>query len=346
MWESINDGDNMNNSDQKGIEDTLSNCAGLCALPIKSIVLWKRPIECSLYIRLNDRKFVKVVHPHEDYLDTLIKYSNKGVKSVWLEEGPFDQISAEIKEIVQKEIASNKEIRFEYAFSELNTSFDVFQEIACTTGLTRGQLAMAQEIAATALEEIKKHKNFLSKFLRLKENCNEAFLIGLYTGFLSTMIAENFPWASPKLSCAVMTAAMVSDIHLNGEEMEEHLKWERGQVPYEKLMPKIRVHADVLSVKLTASNNSRLSDDMIRTIKYHHHDHLLNPTLGENERADIDIMPAIYIISRKVAHAMYLEDTAFEIAPLIESLNGSYQRGNFKKVVKALETFWRYDNQQ
>lgn len=86
-----------------------------------------------------------------------------------------------------------------------------------------------------------------------------------------------------------------------------------------------------------------MCDEIVQTIKYHHCDHQLNPTLSDDTINGVGILPAIYVISRKVANAMYQEDTSFDIDALLESLNHSYSRGSFKKVIKALETFWRYE---
>lgn len=198
---------------------------GLCALPIKSIILWNQTIKSALYIRLSDSKFIKVVHPDEDYIDTLLRYSKRGIKSVWLEKCHFDKIAKEIEAKVQEEIQSNEEARFGYIFSELNTSFEIFQEIACTTGLTREQIEMAQDVALVALEQIKGQRDFLARFIQLKQNCNEAFLISTYTGFMASMISTSFPWISEKATSSIMGASMISDLYLSIEEMEDHLKW-------------------------------------------------------------------------------------------------------------------------
>ncbi len=316
---------------------------GLCALPIKSLILWNQILKCALYVKLNDNKFIKVVHPNDDYIDTLLRYSKKGIKSVWLEKNYFDLIAKEIEAKVQEEIRTNEDARFGYVFSELNTSFDIFQEIACTTGLSRDQIEMAQDIALVALEEIKGQRDFLARFIQLKESCNEAFLISTYTGFVASMISTSFPWITEKSITNVMSASMISDLYLSTEDMEDHLRWERGEVPYEKLSPTIKIHADVLAIKLGNSCQGKLCEEMLETIKYHHHDHILNPSIAEEISSNVNIMPAIYVISRKVANAMYQEDTSFDINSLIESLNQGYSRGIFKKVIKALETFWRYE---
>lgn len=178
---------------------------------IRMFFFWRfHKVDFSLYLKLGDGKFVKVLHPDEEYgPDFLEKYQDKGQDYLYIESKDFDKFALSLYKKPLHDIDENLAPEEK---SRRKTQF--IQQMAASVGITPDIVKTADESVKEVIQEAKDKKT-LSKLLELLEksssyNSDHSTLLC----YLTSAMCDELGWTTRRSKEKLGFASLFHDVSL------------------------------------------------------------------------------------------------------------------------------------
>lgn len=178
---------------------------------IRMFFFWRfHKVDFSLYLKLGDGKYVKVLHPDEEYgPEFLEKYQNKGQDYLYIKSSDFPKFALSLYKKPLHEIDDSLPPEEK---SRRKTQF--IQEMAASVGITPDIVRSADESVKEVIQEAKDKKT-LSKLLELLEksssyNSDHATLLC----YLTAAMCDELGWTTRRSKEKLGFASLFHDISL------------------------------------------------------------------------------------------------------------------------------------
>ena len=308
---------------------------------IKPIVLelYGGGIGLDIYIKIGDRKYVKVCHKHESHQIILKKYVQRGIKSFYLTESCYRSFVTTVRDRLSLSAIGQVPQDMDegvYRVKTLSAAHSILRTVFNDEYLDKDGKDLAKELTKATVDVIKMGK-FLKKFKEFRQNCGPEYLHAVLTGFIACNMVMQFPWGNEGIKEKIVMASLLCDIFLNPDDFATIYRI-GGNISV--LPPHIFNHP-VRTAELLEKESRFVSPETLTIIKQHHE----RPNgkgypLGENYN-NVTVLTAIYIISNYFVEQLFARDCSQgiereEMDLLIAQVSEKFHSGNFKKASDAL----------
>lgn len=313
--------------------DEQSKDDDFCRIPIKLIEKYGQQIPFDIFIRLSDKKVVKISHKEGDIVELFQKYQEKGLKEVFAKKGDFISFAQQIKGQMKKKFfdpSTTTEEQVELA----SEGFLMAKESISKFGFSQESIDLAVEVSKATHKMVEKQPNIFKFFQDFKNNCDKEFMHSSMIGFTLCCMIDCFDWKSASIKEKSHLAVMLRDITLGNEEFAVL----RDCLENGKEVPEgIRTHPVDIATMLEGESKNFVPSEVITIIRQHHEkpDGSGFP-LGTHQEK-ITFLSALQIVANDFIELMIKFKFDFtKRHEILAILNKEYGKGNFKKAVTAL----------
>lgn len=319
----------------------------MCRVDINTTLSLKAPFPFDVYVKLSEAKIVKLTLKGEDVIDRLRNYQKKGVTHVYVNKIEYKKFLAELKQSVSQkffnpdsvikkrsaeEIASEERKKVEALDMGFKAMKDAFFS---NLGVDENVIGMAEEVSKQGLLLIKQKPNIFKFFKRFKENCSSELMNGMLVSYSTSIILDEFSWASEVIKSKASLASLLRDIILSPEEFEEI---KNDSSPWNNLSKRALEHPVLISKLL--NNHAKMGiipHEALLIIEQHHErpDGKGFPH-GINYKR-INQLAAIHIVADSFIQLLVKNNFDFQKKDQIFSeLEEIYFQGSFRKAFSGL----------
>lgn len=308
-------------------------------------ILKSNMIPCDIYIKINERKFIKIINANTMYgADVILKYINKGISHLYVKKQDFPKLADNISASVLKVLEVKENMNVSQLTQTANMAIEILRDNIIGCGLSPTSVKLTEQCLAVGREIIRKH-NKLSELIKSLLKRDDYLLnhVHLVTYF-STAIAERLDWASESTTTRLAMAALLHDITLDSIPTARIRN--TNDPEFANLSPeeqdKVKRHP--LDASQIVKNYSDIPPD-IDSIIFQHHESPNGDGFPRGLTAQ-KIMPlaCVFILAEKLVDEAYPDKIKDHnaVRALIERFgNEGYSRGNFKKPYQALKSIFQ-----
>lgn len=175
-------------------------------------------INTSVYLKISNEKFVKVMHPGTEFSEAELKrFSDKSIDELYIEKIEFENFIKEYRKNVFSRLAWEK-VKQEEKFDILADDISLIGKASRIFGWSPAVIALAQENISHVINLLKSEPNFskLSEMLKHGKNKKLASHTLLLT-FMLTEVATRMNWGSQGTIEKLTFAALLHDIELDDD---------------------------------------------------------------------------------------------------------------------------------
>lgn len=268
------------------------NADNICKVPIDLIIKMQGSTPFDLYLKLSEKKIVKISHEQEYTQETFLKIKNKGIDFVYARKEDYEGFLENLREQLKKSLDDDK-LSQEEKYKLLDRSQDVLKEALVKLGINKKTVKMASEVAINSFNFVKRHKNIFALVRDFKNKMNEEYSRALLISFVATAMVDTFDWSSAELKNKIFLASLFCDITLNEEEfaiLHKH-KYEPDKLP-----EKIFYHPIEISTMLKKSP-VEIPSEVIKIVEQHHEQPDRSGFPRKIDYKPITLLSAIYIVA-------------------------------------------------
>lgn len=302
----------------------------LFPLPMRTAQRYFSLIDFNIYLSSDEKKFFKIRHDVKIIKEVIEKYREKGIKEIYLEEPDYMNFLAKIRQGLAQKLFDPATIddSESKSIATLNEAYLMLKNALSNFGLTQGTLELAEEINKVSMQALKLSPNIFMLYKRYKNECQEGFLDGLLTGFMTTILVENVSWKTKPIVEKLSLASLLLDLNLSQKDYLE-MKTSMGQEI--GMSEKVRVHPLEMS-KLLGKFKDTFSKEILDCVEFHHEmpDGSGYPKAADYQR--ISKLPACLICAQYFSYLIRKHDFDFQKKELIiQELNLKFNYPNFNE---------------
>jgi len=307
----------------------------LFPLPMRTALRYFQLIDFNIYLTSDEKKFFKIRHDVKIIQEVIEKYRDKGIKEIYVEEPDYMNFLAKIRQGLAQKLfdPSTIEDSDNKAVATLNEAYLMLKNALSNFGLTQGTLELAEEINKASMQTLKLCPNIFMLYKRYKNECQEGFLDGLLTGFMTTILVEGVSWRTKPIVEKLSLASLLLDLNLNKKEYTE-MKAAMGQEV--GLSEKVRVHPIEMS-KLLSKFKDSFPKEVLDCVEFHHEmpDGSGYPKAVDYQR--ISKLPACLICAQYFSFLIRKNEFDFQKKDIIiEELNSKFNYPNFSEFLEIM----------
>ncbi|NUM59346.1 MAG: response regulator [Bdellovibrionaceae bacterium] len=173
-------------------------------------------INCSLYLKISDNKFVKVIHPGTSFTsEEMERFQKKEVETLFVDKKEFVNFMKEYKKNVFSKMAWDL-AKTQDKVDVLSENMSLLKKMTDVFGWSEEAIKEAQENISTAINVLKNESSFekLNELLKTKKNLK----LVSHTFVLTIMLTEvikRLGWDSHKTIEKLTFASLLHDVTLN-----------------------------------------------------------------------------------------------------------------------------------
>ncbi len=278
----------------------------------------------DIYIKINDKKFVKIINKNETYHKVDIdKFLEKGQKFLYIEDSSFDSFVDSFK---LTSILSVIDSLSDSPEQRVSTIHFMAQEIIKSVGINENVLLLADEYEKEVLSISQSDKSLKNLLYKVKRNNEFVYEHSLMLSCISVFLLKSQDWYSVHFRHKVIQASFFHDVLFDdNEEME--LDKSNGS------SNKLDDHVN--SIVALLSRNIQISSEVIDMVRVHHE----RPSGQGRPRgiSNFTALTSLFVLSH--AFVMNLYEIDFDEqrhSEILTDLFNNYNSGHFKKLFDAL----------
>lgn len=303
-------------------------------------------LPCDIYIKLSDKKYVKIINKNELYdVNIIEKYINKNIGHLYVKNEDFINFTNNYTELITNSLNQHKDSDGHSTDAELS-SVSILHEMISNLGITPKIVETINATIESNITQIKKNPNLFEILDSIMKQQSFLYEHGLLTSYICGTIAQKMSWEGESIIEKLTISSILHDVtleKLKNLEINNELLEDLNSTQYHDLHWKqqkiIRDHP-ILSAEL-AKTIQNFPADVDKIIALHH------------EKPDGDGYPkgltanrippvaCLFIISETFARRIYdKEIEKNKIKLIIQEFKETFNKGNFKKPLEGfLETF-------
>ncbi len=200
---------------QSGVKQTLGKSRDFVPVDIMTLQrLFK--IKTSLYLKISNEKYVKVLHPGTEFNEIEFKrFSDKAIDELYIEKIDFENFIQQFRKTVVSRLAWEK-VQQEEKFDILADDIALIGKASRVFGWSPTVVALAQENISNVINLLKTESNFIKITEMLKHGKNKKLASHtLLLTFMLTELATRMNWVSHGTIEKLTFAALLHDIELD-----------------------------------------------------------------------------------------------------------------------------------
>ena len=295
-------------------------------------------VQCDVYVKLSQRKFVKIINKDELYDPGLVEsFVKKNITDFYVERNDFkdfcDFITCELMFNLKTEEIKTSDI-IDNSLGKINHAHEIVQNL----GIDENVIKLVDRTFKEMLAIIQEEGHFENILKILAEEKNFIYEHSLLIAYVGTVIAENLSYTTESIVQKIVLAAIFHDIALEDEELAKihdlssaeakRLSW--------KELKKIKSHPNDSGDLLKKSK--KFPSDLHQIIANHHE----NPDGSGFPRGitskQIPPLACIFILAEQFAIKCFESNDQYNIdfSGIIKGMQESYSEGNFKRPMQAI----------
>lgn len=316
--------------EKKG-EETALKCIKLSTLRMFS------KLSYDLYLKLSGEKFIQVGREGNDDLDALIEhYATKGIDHLYLKEEDYQRYLEVAKDI----ISTNTEDRINTGKQKFTTvqiydlAFQVSREHLKSLGVTRMQEELVHKAMENIIIDLKENKVLYSMIKDFYSDQHYLTNHSLLIIYLSSMIISKMGWSNDQTLQQLVYAGFFHDMFIPEEfAMHQDIDSLDSEMDKAKLLKHLKKAADVME------GIKGINNDAHKMITDHHEKPDGSGYPMGLTSSQLPPLSCVFITAHYIVDHLYEENfNTTNIASLIQSMQGIWDQGNFKRVYNATRT--------
>lgn len=298
-------------------------------------------IPVSLFIRLSEKKLVKVMAEGELFSKDILAHYAKKVTYLYCLEGDFDLLSRSFFSQLKSAIATKKIEATSEADQIQIQSIELAHQLLKIRGVTPEIIALADKTLSTVYTKALKNAEIHSVLRRVLDNtASYLYVHSLTIPYVATALCQQMEWTSSSTLETLAITSLLHDATLDPQTLDRFF----GVVFDEKKMREKksnnalrRVYDHPLASASLITSDLNLPP-MVAKIIEQHHEKPDGTGYPKGLRAtEIDPLAAVFIVSEAFVHALHrrgMNDDAIDEA--VAEVKNEFEKGNFREPVKAL----------
>lgn len=289
---------------------------------------------CDVYIRINEKKFVKFINKNEMFDSAQIKrIISKGVDYLYISQKDYEKFAVSVAN--QSFLQSDQTLSTE---DKLKSTQIMLQHMAMTTGISKSVLSLAErniELVIMEAQDLDKLSELL-KQLRSREDYghDHAYLLC----YFCCVICDAMGWQTRRSREKLCFAALFHDIVLKDPDLAM-IQSQNDQALSSFSLEDIQLYKD--HPKLSAGLLDELAENypQLDQIVLEHHEYPDGSGFPRGLKASqIQPLPSLFIICHALVHAMYLANFETEKYPeIFHQLRKDFNQGHFQKIMEKMQ---------
>lgn len=306
----------------------------------RSVLLKVNMLHCDLYLKLSDKKYVKVFNRGDSFgADDVERYGAKQVEYFYINKADSESFIDKFTQDLISTAKAKEDLDVGSAFQISTSAHEAMHEITKQLGFTDRVRRFAEAGLNLALAAIE-HNPSLAELLKRVPIDNENYLSNhsVLTAFVACSTAGVLKWESEPTAYKLALASLLHDITLEDDRLARVRSLDQVTADGTDLngedREQIRCHPKDAAALLTNFDN--LPPD-IDTIILHHHelpDGSGFPSGLPHTR--ISPLACVFIVAHDLVRFFLDHDAQGSLAPFFEEARPRYEIGQFKKIFSAL----------
>jgi HD-GYP domain-containing protein (c-di-GMP phosphodiesterase class II) len=298
------------------------------------------PLEGDIYIRLSDKKYVKLFKKGDEFnLEDMEKYTiQKGVEFLYLSKESLAEFIQKYSVDVQDLMATAQKLKPEDVISTYAFAYETVQECSRRVGFTKDVQALTKFHVQLCLKQMGKSPKLARILEKVKTQTDQ--YIGahsLVTGYMACAIAAHMEWGSDVTFFKLTLAAFLHDVvlddnrlaHCDSLDEARVLSYEDATIAQYKLHP-------IKAAEISRQFHEVPAD--VDTIILQHHE---RPDASGFPRGVghtyIAPLSTVFIVAHDMAQYFFDHDKNFFLQDFITLRRENYKNLQFRKVMDAVE---------
>ncbi len=292
---------------------------------------------CDVYLKMNVKKYLKVINSSEEYSQEMItKYRDKGITYLYVEKEDYTSFSEQFGNLVMDRLEKAKSLPEEVRGVVELAAFEHTMESAKELGVTQATAnKVRQSVKANmaALTKMPKLEGLLNRIMRGGDYLSEHSLL---LSYVAGQICMATSWGNPQTLEKLSMAAMFHDIALEKNQWARFHTIEQAKEAglSDSEVESIKAHPG-LAAKLI-SEGEHIFADVDSIIMQHHELPDKNGFPRGLGALSISPLSCIFIIASEFVEEVYGKpSSAIDIESIKAKFSDKFSKGNFKKPLEA-----------
>lgn len=309
-----------------------------CFLSLDKILEYSQTSSFSVFIRLGETKFVKIVNEGDSSLgEILMEYSAKGVTSFFIERAIYETLKSDIEESVSStlnKIDPNGDFRSNY--EGMANALTSIQGLVLNLGMTKRVTDLTEELVGNVLTQAQSISNIevLLELLNSKEGfiSKHAFL----SSYIITSILNKMDWSTKEVKSRMVMACLFQNIVLETEaQAHVYTSDEEAFHALDEFSQELVLKHPFLAGDLIGTGGFS-EDDVVKLIRNHHEVPMTGSFPGRLSPENIPILDACFITGCYFSHLVLVNEENVNYSLVAQEMNESFSKGGFKRALVAL----------
>jgi len=306
-------------------------------IKLNTILTFRGKIKADVFVKIHEDKMVKIIDAHDDLdQDILQRYIDKSMHWGYVFHDKAQAMMktklGETDTLIQK---IKTEIKFEDKGNLVLDALDNVREIIQTQGFNEAILKTADKSVIETLQfldQTKGLKDLLSLFSKRGSYISNH---GLLTAYFSNSLIQRLEWNTSELRKKIAIASLFQNISLQSEELAQiHStiddSFEECSLQDQKIVIEHpRLSSEILEAK------EFFDSDVLNLILNHHESPYGNGFPRSIDSTLLSPIDGVIILSSHLAKEVLLNHSK-ELTVMVQDFNEIYNKGNFKKIYRAL----------
>ncbi len=285
----------------------------------------------DIYIQINEEKFIKIYNAEEIFsTEEVQKYQKKDRAYLHIDSEDSQKVLSLLTTQINLLFTESKKDLSGEALDLNSFIFSAAKEI----GINQEVIELSKPAMKFAINIIKKNTPLKDALLRLfKKDSDFVPQHSLVLAMVSCAIASEMKWNSELTMCKLSLAGLIHDLELENAQIKEY---EMSEVS--EFSEKFKYHPTKLASLLTTIKD--IPPDIDRIIAEHHEKPDGSGFPFGKKHLQISALSSLFIIAHELSNIIcekMAKKEKLTQKSVLEKLNKElYNKGNFKKVLKAL----------
>ncbi len=321
-----------------GLEDIAESDSEYVKIRPK-ILLSVCPLKGDIYIRLSDKKFLKLFLKGDqfEHADWQKYTTQKKVEYLYIRLEQCQEFIEKYRIDLETKLSHINPGDIEQALDIIIPTHETVKEMSKKMGFNKEVQALVRtqaQIAIKAMEKSPRLADLLEKLRRQNEQYISAH--STTTAFLACAIASNLSWGSETTFTKLNLAAFLHDIALDNQELAKCSTLEEAENGPFSAQEKAAFHDHTIKAAEIARNFTEVPPDVDIIILQHHEQSDMSGFPRGIGYAYISPLACIFIVAHEIAEQVLQNNFKFDLKQYIAESGDKYMHGGFKKVMQAI----------
>jgi HD-GYP domain-containing protein (c-di-GMP phosphodiesterase class II) len=309
--------------------------------PIRTNLLIRvSPLKGDIYIRLSAEKFVKMFKSGDEFdtADLQKYYETKGVEYMYLRREETAEFIRKFRAELD-ELLTRNDVKQEEVMQTVEMSQEAIQELVHRVGFTEEVQELAKKNVQLTLKTIGAHPRLQDLLKKVQNEGNYLSQHSTLLAHVTCCIAKEMEWGSDSTFSKLVLASFMHDVSLSDPELAKinsmkELEERKSQFAADAVKG---YHLHPARSADIVRNFKEIPADVDLIVQQHHERPNGSGFPRGLQNNYIAPLSAVFIVGHELTQAILTQKDAFSLEDFVEDKKPSFNQGNFKKVMIALD---------